>query len=160
MRSLGQRANVSCVRVGIQRAAVLLALLAAAACDPVFVLPGGALSGTDRPMPEDWSFTRDVYTMQLETRPSDPYSVNVWGVEVNHNLYVASDGGVSRWAKALETEPHVRLRVGDDIYRLRAHRADDPRELEDVVDAYIAKYGGDREQSFVNSAWVYRLSAR
>lgn len=138
----------------------LAAVVTLAACDPVFVFAGGELSGTERPLPADWGFTRDFHTIQLETRPSDPYSVNVWGVGVNRHFYVASDGGESRWARAIEAEPRVRLRIGDDIYRLAAKRAEDPRELEDVIDAYIEKYGGDRERSFVRDAWVYRLESR
>lgn len=138
----------------------LAAVVALAACDPVFVFAGGELSGTERSMPADWGFTRDFNTIQLETRPSNPYSVNVWGVAVNRHFYVASDGGESRWARAIEAEPRVRLRIGDDIYRLAATRARDPGELEDVIDAYIEKYGGDRERSFVRDAWVYRLGSR
>ena len=141
-------------------ACALVAAVALAACDPVFVFPGGELAGTERSLPADWGFTRDFHTIQLETRPSDPYSVNVWGVAVNRHFYVASDGGESRWARAIEAEPRVRLRIGDDIYRLAAKRAEDPGELEDVIDAYIEKYGGDRERSFVSNAWVYRLGSR
>jgi len=98
--------------------------------------------------------------MQLETRPENPYSVNLWGVAVNHNMYVASDGGDSTWARAIDEYPAVRLRINDDIYRLRAQKTVDPHELDDVIDAYIQKYGGDRERSFVKDAWVYRLAAR
>ena len=147
----------------VRRSSLALAcalLVVVAACDPVFVFPGGELSGTERLLPGDWGFTRDFQTIQLEARPSDPYSVNVWGVAVNRNFYVASDGGESRWALAIEAEPRVRLRIGDDIYRLAAKRAEDPGELEDVIDAYIEKYGGDRERSFVRDAWVYRLGSR
>ncbi len=151
--------RVAVVRRSFQALACAL-LVVVAACDPVFVFSGGELSGTERSQPADWGFTRDFHTIQIETRPTDPYSVNVWGVAVNRHFYVASDSGESQWARAIEAEPRVRLRIGDDIYKLTAKRAEDPGELEDVIDAYIEKYGGDRERSFVREAWVYRLGSQ
>ena len=64
------------------RSILALALLAGAVagCDePFFLLPGGALDGAPAPVPDDWSATDDVKTVQLETRPADPYSVNKIG---------------------------------------------------------------------------------
>ena len=139
----------------------VIAMLVAAGCEPTFVFAGGELTGTERPMPKDWAFTEDFGTVQIETRPTDPYSVNVWGVSVNRDFYVAaSDAGEATWAQAIESEPQVRLRVGEDIYPLLAKRTEDPQELAVVADAYIDKYGGERERSFIRHAWVYRLDSR
>ena len=139
----------------------VIAMLVATGCEPTFVFAGGELSGTERPMPSDWAFTEDFDTVQIETRPADPYSVNVWGVSVNRNFYVAaSDAGEAAWARAIEAEPRVRLRVGGDIYPLLAKRTEDPQELADVTDAYVDKYGGERERSFIRHAWVFRLDSR
>ena len=138
-----------------------LAALVAAGCEPTFVFAGGELAGTERPVPPSWEFTKDFNTVQIETRPIDPYSVNVWGVNVGRSFYVAaSDASDAAWARAIETEPRVRLRVGDDIYPLLATRTEDPTELDDVIDAYIVKYGGDRDRSFIRHAWVFRLGSR
>ena len=87
--------------------------------------------------------------------------MNVWGVSVDRDFYVAaSDASEATWAQAIEAEPRVRLRVGDDIYPLLAKRTEDPRELADVIDAFIEKYGGERERSFIRDAWVFRLGPR
>lgn len=138
-----------------------LTALAAAGCEPTFVFAGGELDGTEQPLPPNWDFSTDVDTVQIETRPTDPYSVNVWGVSLDRNFYVAaSDAEDAAWARAIEAEPRVRLRIGDDIYRLLAQRTDDPAELADVTDAYLDKYGGERERSFIRHAWVYRLGSR
>lgn len=148
-------------RAGVRLFFVVIAMLVTAGCEPTFVFAGGKLGGTERSMPSDWGFTEDFGTVQIETRPTDPYSVNVWGVSVNRDFYVAaSDAGEATWAQAIEAEPRVRLRVGDDIYPLLAKRTDDPRELADVIDAYIEKYGGERERSFIRDAWVFRLGPR
>lgn len=139
-------------------ALALIAMLVAAGCEPMFVFAGGRLSGTERPTPSSWDFTDEVDTVQIETRPADPYSVNVWGVHVNRSFYVAaSDAGEAAWALAIEAEPRIRLRVGEDIYRLLAIRIEDPTELAGVTDAYVDKYGGDRQRSFIRHAWVFRL---
>ncbi|MDE0659037.1 MAG: DUF2255 family protein [Gammaproteobacteria bacterium] len=138
-----------------------LAALAAAGCEPTFVFAGGELAGTEQPLPPSWDFSTDVDTVQIETRPADPYSVNVWGVSLDRHFYVAaSDAENATWARAIETEPRVRLRIGNDIYRMLATRTDDPAELADVTDAYLDKYGGERERSFIRHAWVYRLESR
>ncbi len=138
-----------------------LALVVLAACEPMFVLAGGALSGIERPLPTDWDFAQGVNTVQLETRPADPYSVNVWGVGLGSNFYVAaSDGADSWWTQAIEADPHVRLRIDEHVYPLAARRVDDGIELAEVVEAYVSKYDVDPEDSFVRNAWVYRLGAR
>ena len=147
--------------MGVRLFFAAIATLVVAGCEPTFVFAGGELSGTERPTPTDWGFTEDVGTVQIETRPTDPYSVNVWGVSVNRRFYVAaSDAGDATWVQAIEAEPRVRLRVGDDIYLLLAKRTEDTEELAEVTDAYVGKYGGDRERSFIRHAWVFRLESR
>jgi hypothetical protein len=64
-----------------QRIAVLLCLTLTA-CEPLIMIPGGALSGREHAVPASWDFAADVETFQLETTPEDPYSVNVWGIAV------------------------------------------------------------------------------
>ena len=99
----------------------VVALLFALGCGPLVMVPGGELSGTVKPAPSDWSFTDSVETVQLETRPEDPYSVNVWGVAAGDAFYVASGRGESAaWAKHIAADPRVRLRVGEDLYELSA----------------------------------------
>ena len=44
---------------------------------PFLIVPGGALSGdVVEPVPSDWSFVESSF-VDLETRPSDPYSVEL-----------------------------------------------------------------------------------
>ncbi len=90
------------------------------------IFPGGELSGEVRPVPKDWSFSDAFENVQLETRPDDPYSVNIWCVAVGKRLLIASGKGMENaWAKHIAANPQVRLRVGDDIFELRAVRSDD-----------------------------------
>lgn len=147
-------------------AIALAAAICLSACEPLFIFPGGELAGDAVPPPESWEFSRDVETVQLETRPTAPYSVNVWGVHAGADFYVAaSDGAGSRWAQAIEADPLVRLKVGDKLFALTATRiGEDPdadsAEMTQVVNAYVEKYSVGTEDNFVASAWVYRLQPR
>lgn len=151
------------------RCAVYLALsLLLLGCEPMGVVPGGRLSGTVAvSAPTDWSFAAEHGTVQLETRPPDPYSVNLWGVGIGAHFYLASGrGGDGRWAKHIADDPHVRLRVGDTIYELRAVRVVDAAEAERFMQAVMRKYdleppSEDAEQpEGLEESWVYRLEPR
>jgi hypothetical protein len=142
------------------RALLALSLLALA-CGPLGPLPGGALSGTPSQPPQDWSRAADEDTVQLETRPSDPYSVNVWGVGLETGFYVASGKGEdANWAKHIQADPNVRLQIGDTIYELRAGRVTDEAELESFRKALEAKYDFEVSPEQRDRAWIFRLDPR
>ena len=144
-------------------ASLLFALLFALGCGPLGPLPGGRLSGKLEPTPPlDWSFADDEKTVQLETNPSDPYSVNVWGAGIGEGFYLAAGGGSeSKWAQNIGRDPEVRLRIAGRIYELRALRVDeDPRVREDFLAAMKHKYDWDPSAEETQKAWLYRLDPR
>jgi hypothetical protein len=125
------------------------------------MLPGGALSGTVEPAPADWSFTDAVEIVQLETRPDDPYSVNIWGVAARGAFYVASGRGEENaWAKHLLEDPRVRLRVNDSLYELQAARTDDPAERDAFLEAAHKKYDFEVDEEQQSKAILFRLDPR
>lgn len=151
----------------ITRPALFLALLAlllaapAAGCrGPWLLLPGGALEGRTVPAPDDWSFTDAVKTVQLETRPADPYSVNIWVVALGPSLYVHAGTRRSGWVENLEADPDARLRVDDSIYELVASRVEDQAEFDRFSDAYERKYGRRPRNENVSEVYLFRLAAR
>lgn len=148
----------------MSRPSVLLALALAAAiagCGrPFLLLPGGALEGTTGPAPGSWSFTDEVSTVQLETRPADPYSVNIWATAAGEHLYVHAGANRSAWVEHLEADPDVRLRVGETIYELRAARVATQEEFDRFSDAYERKYGRRPRNENVAEAYLFRLAAR
>ena len=123
-----------------------LALIALAsislACRPLGPIPGGRLSGEVVSSPvEDWSFASAVETIQLETRPDDPYSVNIWFVSEGRRIWVASGGGdKSKWAQNLSADPRARLRINGKVYERTAVRADEQAEQDEVLVLYQTKY--------------------
>jgi hypothetical protein len=135
-----------------------LILLAIAGCEPMGPLSGHELSGTPTPPPDDWSSVGAVATVQLQTRPADPYSVNVWGVAIGRDYYIASGRGEnSSWVHHIADDPAVTLRIGDALYALRAVRVLDSAELARVRAAYTAKYDMESQDGDPDEAWVFRL---
>ncbi len=139
---------------------VLVSALLLLACGPLVSIPGGQLSGTLRPLPMEWAFSDSIKTVQLETRPSDPYSVNVWGVAIGTTFYVASGDSESRWARHIAEDPRVRLRIGKNLYELRAVGTDDPAELDAFLAAAKRKYDFEPEPDERAKAALFRLEAR
>jgi len=72
-------------------------VLVASCGDPIMILPGGALKGTTATAPADWSSVAGVKTIQVEFRPKDPYSHNIWGVGIGKDLYIATGAKGTRW---------------------------------------------------------------
>jgi len=127
---------------------------------PVLLLPGGALEGSTVAPPESWAFTDAVKTIQLETRPDDPYSVNIWVIALGESLYVHAGTHRSTWVENMEADPNVRLRVDDAIYELVAARVEEQAEFDRFSDAYEKKYGRRPRNGNVSEAYLFRLSAR
>jgi hypothetical protein len=141
-----------------QRIAALLCLTLTA-CEPLVMIPGGELSGREQPVPASWDFATDVDTFQLETTPEDPYSVNVWGIAVGADFYVAgtSDRG---WVERLSADPRVRLRVGENLYPLRAFPVADADSITRFVAEVKRKYDMDLDPAQQKDAVLFRLEAR
>jgi hypothetical protein len=142
----------------------LLALLLAASlagCErPFLLLPGGALEGATTAAPESWSLTDAVKTIQLETRPAAPYSVNIWVIALGERLYVHAGANRSAWVEHIEADPRVRVRVDGAIYELAAARVEDQAEFDRFGDAYERKYGRRPRNEDVAEAYLFRLGAR
>ena len=105
-------------------------LLGVAACGgPAGVIPGGVLSGEEAAA-DSWSqLVSEAGTLDLETRPGDPYSVRIGFFYRTGNVYIDPADG-RRWYRNLQDDPSVRVRIADRIYRARAVRVTDPEELE------------------------------
>lgn len=127
---------------------------------PFVLLPGGALQGETAAVPSDWSFTADVDTVQLETRPSEPYSVNIWVIGLGEHLYVHAGTSRSTWVENMEADPNVRMKIEDSIYELAATRVDSQEEFDRFSEVYEGKYGNPPRNGSVVEAYLFRLSAR
>lgn len=139
------------------------------ACGPVGPLPGGPLTGTvHEGAVTDWSFTDTIQDAQLETNPADPYSVNVWCAQQGGRLYVPTSmthgdehPGERQWVRNVTLDPNVRVKLGDEIYLLRADKVTDPAELEAAKAAFLKKYEMDASDlDPAREIWIFRLDPR
>jgi hypothetical protein len=137
-----------------------LALSLLACGGPFVLLPGGELEGESVPAPESWAFTDAVDTVQLETNPGEPYSVNIWVVALDGKLYVHAGANRATWVENLELDPHARLRVDDSIYSLEASRVTSQEEFDRFSDAYEQKYGRRPRNENVDEAYLFALVPR
>ena len=145
----------------IPRWLVLVGLLACG-CGrgPFLVIPGGRLDGDGKPAPASFALPGKRDTIQLETRPENPYSVNISGAVVDGRLYVSAGDTLTGWAKNIEANPLVRARVGGSLYDLRARRVTDRAELEAFSVVWTSGNTFSRDPMKLAEVWVYQLGPR
>ena len=138
-----------------------LAMVVAVGCNGPFVLlPGGGLEGESQAAPADWAFAGDYGTAQLETRPEEPYSVNLAYTIMEGRLYINAGGTETQWVKNMTANPLVRLRVDDRIYDLRAQRVTDAAEVSAFGKAWTDQSFFRRDPAELEQVWLYRLLSR
>lgn len=128
---------------------VLIALLSTGCLDPKDRRPGLALRGevVDEAI-DDWSFSDGFQEIHLETATwyFVPHSVTTVCAGIGDKLYVPSiyyAGGRwpnKYWNRNVESDPNVRLEMGDKIYERRAVVVEDPQEFQAGLQALAAKY--------------------
>lgn len=141
--------------------AVLAVLAAASGCNgPIGLLPGGELEGEAKPAPSDWAFAGDYGTVQLETRPEEPYSVNIAYTVLDGRLYINAGDTETRWVKNLTVNSEVRLRMDGSLYDLRAERITDSPEIVAFAKAWTSQSMFRRDPTELEEVWLYRLAPR
>ncbi len=139
---------------------VALALGLVACTSPFGFFSGGALEGPTAETPTSWAFTDEVDTVQLETQPDEPYSVNIWATAAGEHLYVHAGATRATWVEHMEKDARVRLKVGDAIYELEAARVESQEEFDAFAEAYETKYGWAPRNGSVVEAYLFRLLPR
>lgn len=135
----------------------LVVLLAGCGGEPLWMIPGGKLAGEVSEPPPQWNVP-DV--IQVETRPGDPYSINIWAVGIGSDLYIATSGDGTNWSGYLSDEPNVHVRVGDKLHALTAVTVTDPDERARVSAAYVSKYEVDAGDNWVAKGLIVRFDPR
>ena len=106
--------------------------------------PGLWLSGNRVTTPvTDWSFTDNINTVKLQTNTwyLIPHSVTIWCIAYNGQLYLATSGAaVRQWPRNVARDPHVRLKIGDNLYDRILMVVTDPAERESVLQVRAKKY--------------------
>ena len=140
---------------------ILAPLLLAVGCNgPFGLLPGGALTGETRPVPESFAYAGSEGTMQLETLPGDPYSVNLAYTVIDGRLFINAGDTETQWVKNMAVDPAVRMRLDDAIYELRSERVTDAALLERFGEAWSNQSFFRRDPRKLEQVWIYELVAR
>jgi hypothetical protein len=136
-------------------------MLAALGCNgPFAVIPGGRLDGDVQSVPSDWSFAGDYGTIQLETQPEEPYSVNIAYTVIAGRVYINAGDTETQWVKNIATNPQVRMRMNDALYELRAERVSDAAEIAAFGKAWTDQSTFRRDPTKLDEVWIYRLTSR
>ena len=106
---------------------------------------------------KDWSFTANMQTIKIQTNTPFllPHSVSIWCAVYNDNLYVTSYRG-RLWVEDVIHDPHVRLKIGGQIYERTLSLVSDPDEKAAVLQAKGKKYPQWKVPS-VSTATVFRV---
>jgi hypothetical protein len=93
----------------------------------------------------DWSFTDKVPNIKLQTESwyGLPHSVTINCLSYNGQLYVSSvfPAGTPRsWNDNVMRDPHVRVKIGNNLYDRTMVQVTDPAEREAVLQARAKKY--------------------
>jgi len=158
-------------KIVLKATAVLLGLVMATLLvlyvnrsDPYGPLPGKRLRGEEVSAPvTDWSFVRQVRTVTIETRPSNPYSVHISYVFQDGVLYLSSGRGAeSRWPFFIMADPRIRVRIGDQLYPVLATRVEDPGLIEAIHNTRDGQRPNQAPRSAEERArvWFFRVESR
>jgi hypothetical protein len=150
-------------RLGI----ISLALFSIACGGPLGPMAGGKLRGDTHTGPvADWAFAKEVKTVQLETNPVSPHSVNTWIGVVNGHAYIPTslilgpdDPTERKWVANVVADPAIRVRIEGVVFDLEAVKVEDQREREEVRSAMMTKYEAEPDPHSAN-AWIFRLEDR
>lgn len=136
--------RVGVISVALGAVAFLVAIIAGHFADgPLEMIPGGRLSGEVLRGPEpDWSFARDLDTIELQISSSPPRSV-LTGVVVHEGaLYVpVTLSPLKRWPAVVSANPLVRARIEGRVFERQAVPVTDPKRLQELISVGQAKYG-------------------
>ncbi len=143
-----------------QLAALALLVLVSGCSGPCFLMPGGELEGEAVPPPLNWGFAGEYGMAQLETRPDEPYSVNLAYTIVDEVLYINAGDTETQWAKNMSVDPHVRLGIDGQLFALRAERVTDPGEIARFGEAWTSQSLFRRDPTELEEVWLYRLVPR
>jgi len=122
-------------------------------------LPGLWIKGEPVTTPvTDWSFTDKVPEIKIQTQTPYliPHSVTIWCAVYNGNLYVTSYRG-RMWVEDVIRDPHVRLKIADQVFDRTLSVVDDPIEKAAVLQAKGKKYPQWKVPS-VSTATVFRVN--
>ena len=159
--------------IGIAIAGALFIFAVGFADGPWGVVPGGAFSESAQPAPQDWSFTKDLDTVEFQL--IDPVSSRTsWIMEHNNRVFIPSgymNSTVGKlwkhWPMHAEKNGTALLRIDGKAYRVTLERTKNPELLRPVMGELARKYMSAQppldtmlNEVQSNNLWVFELVRR
>ncbi len=159
--------------IGIAIAGALFIFAVGFADGPWGVVPGGAFSESAQPAPQDWSFTKDLDTVEFQL--IDPVSSRTsWIMEHNNRVFIPSgymNSTVGKlwkhWPMHAEINGTALLRINGEVYRVTLKRTKNPELLRPVMGELARKYMSAQppldtmlDEVENNNLWVFELVRR
>ena len=110
----------------MKRNLMVIVLLLGGCATPFLTVPGGALRGQESEV-ESFEFAAQYRLLQLETRPSNPYSVYLRVIVRDGHLYIDA-AQRRRWHRYIQADNRVRIKLGENIYNAVAEKVSTPEE--------------------------------
>ncbi|NCF76263.1 MAG: hypothetical protein GWP45_03625 [Proteobacteria bacterium] len=159
--------------IGIAIAGALFIFAMGFADGPWGVVPGGAFSESAQPAPQDWSFTKDLDTVEVQLIDAVS-SRTSWIMEHNNRVFIPSGymnstvGKVwKHWPMHAEKNGTALLRIDGKAYRVTLERTKNPELLRPVMGELARKYMSAQppldtmlNEVQSNNLWVFELVRR
>jgi hypothetical protein len=120
---------------------LVLVILRVTGLNPRGARPGFWLSGNLITVPvTDWSFADSYPTIEVQTKTRYliPHSVTIWCVSYENHLYLQALGKI--WKRNLVRDPHVRIKIVNQLYDRAVVSVSDPTEFFGVEQNMAKKY--------------------
>lgn len=140
---------------------LLLAVLVAttSSCDYI-PFSGGKLAGQVATPTPGWPDVAAAQVIQIETNPTDPYSVKLWVAVVDNKPYIHAGKNRSTWVEHLEQNAELKLGLDQKLFELTATRVTSQEEFDAFAAVWEEKYGNPPRNLDVNEVYAYRLDPR
>ena len=140
---------------------------------PWGVVPGGAFSKSAQPAPKDWSFTKNLDTVEFQL--IDPVSSRTsWIMEHDNRAFIPSGYMNStagklwkHWPMHAEKNGTALLRIDGEVYTVTLQRTKNPELLRPVMSELARKYisvepplDSMLDEVSSNNVWVFELVRR
>jgi len=128
---------------------------------PLGPIPGGPFhQAASDPTRLDPASVSSLKTVEIEVGEAQPLSRTTW-VLVNDGVIYIPAGMAARkqWPKQAEAAGRLRLRVGDQVFALKATRVTDPGTIQALRKSVDEKYGTHAQQggAMAEGTWFFRL---
>jgi hypothetical protein len=144
------------------RALIVLVLPVIFGFGPCGPIAGGQLSDPEvKERITDFRFVQDEDRCAIEVTSDKPHSVTVNCWAVGKQLFIGcQDCEGKTWSEAIEANPMARVRIGQQLYPVKATRMQDPVAIERAWNFRLQKYDEGEPGPVPEGYWLYHMGSK